>query len=155
MDLQEVISVLESLEKEQVDYAIFGAMAMNFHGLVRATEDLDLFVRPDGDNIERLKRALRRVYDDPSIEEIDVAELIDDYPSVRYAPPNSDLYFDILTRLGEAFRWEDLEIERVDAGKLSVRVISPRTLVRMKSDTVRLKDRQDAAWIREAFGIED
>lgn len=35
------------------------------------------------------------------------------------------------------------------------RVISPRMLVRMKADTVRLKDRQDAAWIRQAFHLED
>lgn len=155
MDLDEVHRVLESLEREKVDYAVFGAMAMNLHGLVRATEDLDLFVRPDRQNLERLKRALRQVYDDPSIEDIDVDELLDDYPSVRYLPPDTDLYFDILTRLGEAFQWEDLEIQTVAAGSTRAKVISPRTLFRMKSDTVRVKDRQDAAWIREAFEIED
>jgi hypothetical protein len=30
-----------------------------------------------------------------------------------------------------------------------------RTLYRMKKDTVRLKDRADAALLRERFGIED
>jgi len=155
VDFEEVERVLQSLEQEQVDYAIFGAMAMNLHGLVRATEDIDLFVRPDRENLERLKRALRRVYDDPSIDEINTEELLEDYPAVRYAPPQTELYFDILTRLGEAFRWSDLEIETVEGELGRARVISPKMLVRMKANTVRLKDRQDAAWIREAFEIEE
>ena len=33
-------------------------MALNIHGLVRATEDVDLFVRPDRENIERLRTAV-------------------------------------------------------------------------------------------------
>lgn len=155
MDLEEVTRVLSSLEAEGVDYAIFGGMAMNLHGLVRVTEDLDLFVRPDRQNLEGLKRALRRVWDDPNIDEIDIEELIDDYPAVRYLPPDTDLYLDILTRLGEAFRWEDLEIQTVAFGSISTKVISPGMLVRMKADTVRPKDRQDAAWVRTAFGIEE
>jgi hypothetical protein len=40
------------------------------------------------------------------------------------------------------------------AGSLGF-VASPRTLYRMKTDTVRLKDRADAALLRERFGIED
>ena len=155
MDYGEVERVLLSLEEEKVDYAIFGAMAMNLHGLVRATEDIDLFVRPDRENLERLKRALRKVYDDPNIDEINTEELLNDYPAVRYAPPQTELYFDILTRLGEVFRWEDLEIQTVQGELGKARVISPRMLVRMKADTVRLKDRQDAAWIRQAFHLEE
>lgn len=155
MELEEVTRVLSSLDAEGVDYAIFGGMAMNLHGLVRVTEDLDLFVRPDRQNLTALKRALRLVWDDPNIEEIDIEELIGDYPAVRYLPPDTDLYLDILTRLGEAFRWEDLEIQTVAFGAISAKVISPRMLVRMKADTVRAKDRQDAAWVRDAFGIEE
>ena len=33
-------------------------MAINLLGLPRATEDLDIFVAPEPDNIERLKKAL-------------------------------------------------------------------------------------------------
>lgn len=154
MDFNEVLRVLESLERENVEYAVFGAMAMNLHGLIRATDDLDLFVKPERENLNRLKNALRSVYDDPNIDQIDVDELLDDYPAVRYLPEGSELSFDILTRLGEAFQWDDLEIQTVESGAIRARVISPGTLVRMKADTVRPKDRQDAAWIKESFGIE-
>ena len=34
-------------------------------------------------------------------DEISSADLLGEYPAVRYYPPTGDLYFDILTRLGE------------------------------------------------------
>ena len=105
MDFGEIVRILASLEREEVDYAVFGGVALNFHGILRATEDLDIFVRPDPENIDRLRRALRSVYDDPSIDEIDTEDLLGEYPAVRYYPPcpegEDGLYLDILTRLGE------------------------------------------------------
>lgn len=46
--------VLAALEARGVRYAIFGAVALNLHGLARSTEDLDLFVEPEEANIDRL-----------------------------------------------------------------------------------------------------
>jgi hypothetical protein len=42
-------------------------VALGFHGLARATGDVDLFIRPEAENIERLQAALRTVFADPSI----------------------------------------------------------------------------------------
>ncbi len=64
---------------------------------------------------------------------------------------------DILTRLGEAFSWQDLagDSDQIELGELVVvRVASPRMLYRMKKATVRPQDRADAARIREAFDLE-
>lgn len=153
MDLDEVLRLFASLERHGVRYAVFGAVAMNLHGLVRATEAVDVFVEPTIENIERLKTALREVWNDPHIDEIDTQELIGEYPAARYFPPGTELYLDILTRLGEAFSWEELETERVEVSGVTVRVVTPRMLERMKADTVRPKDRLDAAWLRETFGF--
>ena len=155
MDLDPARLVLEALERERVAYAVFGAVALGIHGLARATEDLDLFVAPDRENIERLKEALRGVFHDPHIEEISADDLLGDYPAVQYVPPDGAFHLDILTRLGEAFRWSDLEIERVPFEGLTVSVVSPRTLYRMKRDTVRTKDRADAEMLRRRFGLGD
>jgi hypothetical protein len=54
VDYDVIKRVLAALEDERVRYVIFGAVALNFHGLARFTEDLDLFVSADADNIERL-----------------------------------------------------------------------------------------------------
>jgi hypothetical protein len=145
--------VLEALEREGVSYAVFGAIAVNIHGLTRATQDLDLFIAPDAENVERLKRALRSVFADPSIEEISAGDLLGAYPAVPYVPPDGDFHLDLLTRLGEAFRWEDLEMQRAPFEGLTVSVVTPSMLYRMKKDTVRFKDRVDAEELRRRFGF--
>jgi hypothetical protein len=132
------------LESRGVVYAIFGVVAMTLHGLVRTTEGLDLFVRPKAENIEGLRLALHDVFDDVQIDQITTADLLGDYPSIRYTPPDGTLYIDILTRLGDAFTFDDLDVERLPVEDIHATVVTPRTLYRMKKDTLRLKDRADA-----------
>jgi hypothetical protein len=155
MDLDEAFQVLASLEKERVDYILVGGAALTLHGLVRATEDLDIFVRPDAENIDRLRRALRAVYQDPGIDEISAEDLMGDYPAVRYYPPEGDLFLDILTRLGEFATFDSLEVQEIDFRGIKVKIASPRTLYRMKRDTVREIDRIDAARLRDAFDLDE
>ena len=72
---------------------------------------------------------------------------------MQYVPPTGELHLDILTRLGEAFTFADLEVVRVPWDDLQVSVVSPRTLYRMKRDTVRLQDRADAELLRQRFDL--
>jgi len=155
MDYEAIKQVLAALEREGVRYVVFGAAALNFHGLARFTEDLDLFVAPDRENIEALKNALQSVFDDPHIDEISADDLLGDYPAVQYVPPAGTFHIDILVKLGEAFEYEDLEVQRLPFEELSISVASPVSLYRMKRDTVRLKDRADAELLRERFQIEE
>lgn len=154
MDIEVLKRVVAALEARGVEYAIFGAVALNLHGIVRATQDLDIFVAPDRANVERLKQALRDAIDDSAIDEISADDLLGEYPAVQYTPPDGSFYIDILTRLGEAFTYADLKRERVPFGDLTVTVVSPRTLYDMKKDTMRPKDRIDAQWLRDRFKLE-
>jgi hypothetical protein len=153
MQADPVIRVLGALEREGVKYAVFGAVAVNIHGLPRFTEDLDIFVAPERENIESLKRALRSVFTDSHIEEISADDLLGEYPAIQYVPPEGAFYIDILTRLGEMFRYEDLRTLRMPFEGLLVTVVSPETLYRMKKDTVRPKDRMDAEALRRKFNL--
>jgi hypothetical protein len=129
---------------------------MGFHGLVRATEDIDLIIKATPENIERLRAALRAAYDsDPHIEEISDADLLGDYPAVRYYPPSGDLYFDVLTRLDEVARFDTVESEIKDFAGTRVPVATPAALYRLKKGTVRAKDRDDAAALRDRFHLKD
>ena len=102
-----MLRVLRAFEQEALEYVLIGAAAMGFHGLVRATEDLDIFIRATPENVERLKRAFRAAYGgDPNVDEISAVDLLGDYPAVRYYPPSGDLYFDVMTRLGEVASYE-------------------------------------------------
>lgn len=156
MTIEEAREILAALVAEGVEFVLIGSMAMAAQGLPRATHDMDFFVSPGRENIEKLKRALKALYDDPNVDEIDAAELAGDYPAVEYVPPHARYSMDILTRLGEAFVYEDLVAgsEVILVGELPVRVATPQMLYRMKKDTVRPQDRADAARIRAAFDLE-
>jgi hypothetical protein len=148
--------VLRAFEDAGLEYVLIGATAMGLHGLVRATEDVDLFIRATAENIERLRTALRDAYDgDPHIDEISTADLLGDYPAVRYYPPTGDLYFDVMTRLGDAASFDTVEAETKDMAGTLVRVATPRALYHLKKDTVRARDREDAAAIKQRFALED
>lgn len=150
----EILRVLRAFEAAGLEYVLIGATAMGFHGVVRATEDIDLFVRATEDNVERLKRALEEAYpDDPHIAEISAADLLGDYPAVRYYPPTGDLYFDVMTRLGEAASYETVRSEIKEVDGVRVPVATPAALYRLKRDTVRPLDRQDADVLRRRFNL--
>lgn len=154
MKLADVLDVLRALEREGVQYAIFGGVAMAAHGLDRGTRDLDVFLSPDPENVRRLQSALRSVYHDPAIDELSPDELAGDYPAVQYGPPDVEFTIDLVTRLGTAFAFADLEVQRIRLGDVDIAVVTPRTLYAMKRDTVRPQDAVDAARIRRKFDVE-
>jgi predicted nucleotidyltransferase len=70
--MQPIERLLRSLNDAEVRYVIIGATAFAAHGWVRATEDIDLFVAADRENLERLRDVLERFgYDlrDASVED--------------------------------------------------------------------------------------
>ena len=151
-----MLRVLRAFEHEGLEYVLIGAAAMGFHGLVRATEDLDIFIRATSENVERLKRAFRSAYDgDAQVDEISSADLLGDYPAIRYYPPTGDLYFDVMTRLGEAATFETVEQESKEVEGIRVRVATPTALYRLKKGTVRPLDWQDAEALRRRFDLNE
>ena len=156
MDRDEIMRVLRAFQAAGLEYVLIGAAAMGFHGLVRATQDLDLFIRATADNIERLRSALRAAYQgDPNIIEISSEDLLGDYPAVRYYPPSGDLYLDVLTRLGEVASFETVEAEINEIDGTQVSVATPSALYKLKKGTLRLQDQADAAALRDRFRLRD
>lgn len=156
MNRDEVIRVLRAFEASGLEYVIIGATAMGFHGLVRATEDVDLFIRATPENVERLRAALKVAYDgDPNVDQISTSDVLGDYPAVRYYPPTGELFFDVLTRLGDTATFESIDAEVKELEGTKVRVATPAALYRLKKGTVRAIDRQDAAALKSRFGLDD
>jgi hypothetical protein len=156
VDRDELFRVLRAFETAGLEYVLIGATAMGFHGVIRATEDVDLFVRATPENIERLRVALRSAYDgDPHVEDIETGDLLGDYPAVRYYPPSGDLYFDVMTRLGDAASFDTTERQVKDIDGIQVTVATPAALYRLKRGTVRPLDRQDAEALRQRFDLRE
>jgi hypothetical protein len=155
MRLDDVKRIFTALQSAGVRYAVFGDLALAAHGLDRATRDLDLFVAADVQNVARLRAALRSAFDDADIDEITAEDLQGSYPAIQYGPPDVDYTIDIVSRLGEAFSFDDLDVVEVDVDGILVSVVSPLTLYRMKRGTLRPRDRDDAERLRRAFDIEE
>ncbi len=56
MDIE---SLLKLLNVHKVEYVIIGATAFPIHGYARATLDIDLFIRPEVENVKRVMEALK------------------------------------------------------------------------------------------------
>ena len=71
--------MLSALCAENADFLVVGAYALSAHGLVRATGDIDIWVRPTKENAQRVWRALQQfkaplfdlTVDDLSSDDID------------------------------------------------------------------------------------
>jgi len=146
--------LLRALSAESANYVLFGGQAVNLHGIPRFTDDIDLLVEPSAENVQRLRSALARVWDDPEIEKIRAEDLSGQYAVVRYGTPDG-FAIDLAARIGEAFRFEDVESETLIVGDLQVCIATPRMLYRMKKDTVRPLDHADAADLKAKFGFKE
>lgn len=144
---QSFLAVIAALNKYNVDYVLIGGVAVILHGLERLTRDIDIFIKSDPENIDNLKSALRSVFDDPSIDEITADEL-KKYAVIRYGTPDG-FYIDIMTRLGEAFSYQDLECEMIEYRGVRIKIATPDMLFMMKKDTVRPQDKIDALFLEE------
>ncbi len=132
-----------------VEYVIGGGFAVILHGLPRLTNDIDFFVNPSEENVERIKIALTEVFNDPSIEEIKPGDL-EAYSVVRYGTPKG-FYLDFIGKVGEMFKFSDIKkgIEWIEIENIRVPVCNVETLLRLKENSLRPIDQQDVIFLRE------
>src|SRR5947199_10723391 len=150
IDFEETKRILAALGRGGVRYVLSGAMAMAAQGLVRATHDLDFFVSPELENVDRLKRAFKGLFDgDPNVDEISAEDLAGDYPAVEYTPPHGRYSVDILSRLGEAFSYPDVESEILTTAEGNqITFATHRLLYRIYLSTFQPQDKVDDGCIK-------
>jgi hypothetical protein len=56
---EDFLDMLDALRDAEVEFLVVGAHAMAAHGVARATGDIDLFVRANRENADRIIRALQ------------------------------------------------------------------------------------------------
>ncbi|MCU0286179.1 MAG: nucleotidyl transferase AbiEii/AbiGii toxin family protein [Acidobacteria bacterium] len=138
--------VLEALEKKGVEYILVGGVAVILHGIERLTNDIDIFVKMDDENIAHLRNALHSISEDPSIDEITL-EALQEFAVIRFGATD-EFYIDIMARLGEVAVYEDLDFEILLHQGIKIKIATPETLYKLKKDTLRQKDKFDAAYLK-------
>lgn len=129
-----------------VEYLVVGAHALAAHGLVRATKDLDVWVRPEPQNAKRVLIALA-AFGAP-LHDLTVADF--SRPGITFQIGVEPIRIDVITEIdGVAFHeaWPDrLEARFVDQ---TVGVLSRHHLMTNKRTSARPQDLVDVRWLEE------
>lgn len=144
---KDFIKVLGAFEKANLDYVLIGGVAVVFHGFERLTRDMDIFIKMMPKNIYNLRKALKSVFNDPSIEEITFSEL-KKYPVIRYGTPNN-FYIDIIGKLGESASYKDMVYNTIEFKGIKIKIATPETLYELKKHTRRDRDKADILFLKE------
>ena len=148
-------AVFKALVDADVRFLVAGGLAVNVHGFMRMTLDIDLVVKLDPGNIRRAFAALASGGYGPTVPvsagEFGDAELRDRWvreKNMRVLRFHSDEHWDTPVDLfaSEPFPFDeeyDRSVVRELAGIGGVRVISLRTLIRMKEAAGRPQDLAD------------
>lgn len=141
--------LLSAFNAHGVEYIVVGAHALAAHGHVRATKDLDVWVRPVPANAKRVLAALR-AFGAPlqDLTEQDLAS-----PGLIFQIGVAPVRIDVITAIdGVAF--EEAWPDRVQArfADLPVPVLSRKHLIQNKSAAGRAQDLADVEWLRKHKG---
>jgi len=141
------LNIFDALEKQNVNYVLIGGFAINLYGLQRGTQEIDLFIENDGNNLQRLRTALKSIYNDDSINEITLEEL-NSYAVIRYGTPDN-FNIDIITHIGKLFNYNDLEYKVIDLSGHKIKIATVETLLKLKSGSYRQIDISDVIFLKK------
>jgi hypothetical protein len=135
------ISLLAAFAAAKVEYAVVGGVAVNAHGYVRATNDLDIFIRPTEENARAAFNALLAL--GAPLEGLQPGDLLDVEENIRFGPEED--HIDILASIGE-MSFDQVWRNRIETEVegLSVPFISKPDLIENKRQVGRLRDLADA-----------
>jgi predicted nucleotidyltransferase len=141
--------IFRSLAERGVDYVLIGGIAVQTHGHVRMTNDVDLIPAPDPANLERLATALRaldaRVLN-PGSEDMAIdASMLPRATIWQFATRDGDI--DVMHEVPDGAPFDQLRERalRVRLGDVEVPVVSLDDLIRMKLARGRSIDLEDVA----------
>ncbi|MDI1251370.1 MAG: hypothetical protein PSV13_21090 [Lacunisphaera sp.] len=160
MKLGQVIIVVEALNRAEVRYLIVGGLAVNAHGFVRYTNDLDLVIGLDPDNIRRGLDVLASIGYRPRIP-VTSTQFADAGLRERWrvekgmvvlnlwSDQQRESPIDVFVQEPFDFTQELATAQRIPLGEgLDAPFVSLSTLLRMKQTAGRPQDLQDIAELK-------
>lgn len=143
------VDLLSSFLAEDVAFLLVGAFAVAANGVVRATGDLDVWVRPDEENARRVWRALSRFGAPLSNHRVTATDFAARGTVYQMGLP--PMRIDVLTQI-DGVEFDEAWDSRIvaDVGGLPLAFLGRRELIRNKRAAGRKKDLQDIELLREA-----
>ena len=138
------IDILSAFSEENVEYMVVGGYAMAFHGYVRATGDIDLWIRISEENVKSVWRALQSF--GAPILDLTIEDLLT--PGMVYqmgvVPNRIDVINEISgVEFGDAWKLR----KTIEFGNLKIPLIGKEQLLINKKAANRAKDQSDVIWL--------
>lgn len=160
MDIENLyyLEVLQLFDKNKVRYILIGGLAVGYHGYQRYTGDMDLWLEPSRENLDRLYHTLADDLKYPAdvVNNIRNNRDIESSTPIRLISDDDTFYIDLLTNtFQQQFTWRECheQCQYMDLKKFSVPVVHINHLIAMKENTKRLdnsmKDLVDAAELKK------
>lgn len=145
----DLIDLLHEFNVDRVEYLIVGAHALAVYGHIRATKDLDVWVRPEPENANRILSALTRF--GAPLQGLSPADLTVRGTVFQIGVP--PLRIDLITSI-DGVEFSEAWPDRVETalGKELVTVISRHHLINNKRAAGRLQDLADIEQLEHAEG---
>jgi hypothetical protein len=149
----DVERIFTTLDTHDVDYVVVGGIAVQVHGHVRMTNDLDLIPSPTPDNLKRLAAALRALHArvlNPGSEHLQIdARMLPRATLWQLSTAHGDI--DILHDAPGAAPFPQLRARAltIPLGNLTIPVAGRDDLIKMKSASGRPTDLADIAALTE------
>ena len=132
--------MLQILLEEEVDFIVVGAYALAAHGVPRATGDIDIWIKTDTRNAERLIRALKKF--GAPVGDITASDFTE--PDIVFQIGVAPRRIDFLTSIdGVNFADADKDKLTIKINDIDVPVISLENLIKNKKAASRPKDLLD------------
>lgn len=158
-------NICHRLNQSGVRFLVVGGLAVNAHGYVRFTADIDLVVWLEEENVKRAFSSLQEIgyQPQPPVRAEDLAD-----PATRQAwiqgkgmvvlkmwneaDPLSPVDIFVQEPFDFKVEYSRAKLEQFDDG-LEVRVVCLGTLLRMKQEAGRPKDQLDVDQLRKLHGL--
>ncbi len=157
-------SILRAFAEQKLRYLIVGGIAVNLHGYPRFTNDIDILLALDHDNLATMARIMESMgYQQRlpiSIQELEdsdkVRTLMKEKGLVAYSFINAqEPQFNIDVLVSESMEFEKFSVHtmKAEVWGLDVPVVSIDDLITMKQHSDREKDVQDVVALLELKGL--
>jgi len=145
--IEDLKKIIKSLNDNDVDYLLIGGYAIQAHGYIRATTDIDILVPPDKKEGEKIVRALL-VLSDKSAKKIDLSWFTEK-ETIRLA---DEVVVDIIfNACGETYDSLKKYSETIEFDGIPIKTVNLEGLLLTKKLSYISKDIPDAEILKQAL----
>ena len=154
------------LNTHQVSYLVVGGIAVNLHGYIRATMDLDLIIHLEATNIQKFINAVSEGGLQPAIP-VELSDLVDQQKREEWISQKNLIAFPLrnITQSGEQldlilvhpldFNAAYKNKKTVLIDKIPIHLMAIPDLIQMKSASARKRDQIDLEALHEIQRIQN